>query len=101
MYSQIKTLNGGFNANDQNPNGALHDLDYDPRLFHDGCFILSKHNFGFKKVQFITGIGGRNSQEVKKLRDFKQTDMIKYHYERCLRIVCDVEGIDIKYLKKL
>lgn len=101
VYSQIKTLNGGFNANDQKPNGALHDLDYDPRLFHDGCFILSKYNFGFKEVQFITGIGGRNSQEVEKLRDFKQTDMIKYHYERCLRIVCDVEGIDIKDLKKL
>ena len=55
--------------------GGLQDLDYDPRCFFNACNKLLEE--GVEKVVVVGSFNKADSQKIKKLRDYKEREMIE------------------------
>lgn len=87
-----RTFKGG-----QGKNG-IRDLDYDPRCFFDTCAILLKNPDC--SVTHIAHYNGANSEKIKELRLYKQTQMFKEWQNFVLEIAHAIRSGEINPAKQ-
>ena len=76
---QSKTFKGGKGP------GGLRDLDYDPRCFFDSCSLLMQEDV--TKVHNICSVNKSTSDKIRKIRDYKKTEMMQEQLDLCIKIV--------------